>query len=138
MGSVFYDPEFPFPDGGPPADKLLILLNEPREEYEPYIFVWGNSHDFLRPGITLGCYEAVQYFFIPANNRGDFFEKNTWIYLYDCFATPEFPYTVANYMGTISEPTLGQIIKCAKAVAAIAGQYIEAVTNSWRRKFRSR
>lgn len=136
MGSVFYDPEFPFPGGGPPADKLLVLLNEPRGGDEPYIYVWGNSYEELSPSLSLGCYVDVQFFFIPANNRGDFFEKNTWIYLYECFATPDFTYTVDNYMGTISDQTLGQLIKCVQAVGAIAEQYVVFTVRSWKRKFK--
>ena len=137
MGSVFYDPEFPFPGGGPPADKLLVLLNEPREGDEPYIYVWGNSHDILQPRLSLGCYEDVQFFFIPAKNSADFFEKNTWIYLYECFAAPNFTYTVDNYKGTISDPTLGRLIKCVKAVGAIAEQYVVFTMDSWKRRFKS-
>ena len=137
MGSVFYDRRFPFPNGGPPAQKLLVLLNEPREVSEPYIFVWGNSHrdKDLQPGISLGCYEDLQFFFIPPNPN-DFFDENTWIYLYECFVAENFTYTVDDYRGTISNQTLGRLIKCLEAVGAISEQYVDFTKNSWGRKFK--
>jgi len=97
MGCIFFDPVFNFPNGGEPKPKLLVLLNEPTEEEEPYIFVWTTSE---WPRTIVGCYPELQCFFIPA--AADCFPKDTHICLHDFLGATYLEYDITNYRDRLS------------------------------------
>ena len=129
MGSIFYDEEFQFPDDGPPADKLLVLLNEPSiQDGEPYIFVWTTSQ---WPRTVVGCRPELQQFFIPAG--ADIFEKDTHICLHRFVGATDLDYGAEHYKGSLTNQTMGQLVNCIKITPDVPEEYWPLIQNSWKR-----
>ena len=121
-GTILFHEKFRFVDGEL-GEKLLIILNTPDPKVEPYLLCRVTSQGKNKPRI-FGCQEDLSLFFLPANH--DFFEKDTWIQLYEIF-----PFDAAaliqdhfnkqlNVLGKLKDLTIRQLMNCIRKVKDIS------------------
>ena len=121
-GTILFHEKFRFVDGEL-GEKLLIILNTPDPKVESYLLCRVTSQEKNKPKI-FGCQEDLSLFFLPANH--DFFEKDTWIQLYEIF-----PFDAAaliqdhfnkqlNVLGKLKDLTIRQLMNCIRKVKDIS------------------
>jgi hypothetical protein len=128
-GSILFHEKFRFKNGEL-GEKILIVLNNPDPKTEPYLICRVTSQKRNKPKI-FGCHEDLSLFFLPA--RQDFFEKDTWIQLYEIF-----PFEAAallqdhftnelKILGKLKDLTLRQLMNCIRKIKDISVKHKEMI-----------
>jgi hypothetical protein len=77
FGAVLHWKQFPFPDGGQPKDKFLLVLGA--KQGHDFLLVLANTnrkHKYLTPG----CHAKLGFYLIPGGGK-DFFPDDTLVVL---------------------------------------------------------
>lgn len=121
-GCILFHKKFQFKDGEL-GEKLIIILNSPDPSKEPYLVCRTTSQERNKPK-TFGCQEELSLFFLPGGQ--DFFEKDTWIQLYDIFPfeastiLKDFFDGELSVLGKFKELTIRQLMNCIRKVKDIS------------------
>ena len=124
-GSILFHSRFEFANGEL-GEKLIIILNDPDPTKEPYLTARVTSQQKNRPK-TFGCHSKSSLFSLPAGS--DFFEKDTWIQLYEIFAfetsslLKDFFDGALRRMGDLKPVTIQQLINCIRTIKDIERKY---------------
>jgi hypothetical protein len=131
-GEIFYHADFQFDNGGS-APKLLVLLNVPRNNSEPYLFCKTTSNPEKKI-FQIGCQPDKHMFYIPKDT--DFFNKNTWLELYyiapfDAASVLKDSFSkLLTSKGKLKDLTIRQIVNCIKRIKLSEVKYKEMIMNS--------
>lgn len=121
-GCILLHKKFEFKDGEL-GEKLIIILNSPDPSKEPYLVCRTTSQERSKPK-TFGCQEELSLFFLPGGQ--DFFQKDTWIQLYEIFPfkastlLKDFFDGELRVLGTLNQLTIRQLMNCIRKVKDIA------------------
>jgi hypothetical protein len=121
-GTILFHEKFRFVNGEL-GEKLLIILNTPDPKVEPYLLCRVTSQESNKPKI-FGCHQDLSLFFLPANH--DFFEKDTWVQLYEIF-----PFEATTLLrdhfnkqlsvsGKLKDLTIQQMMNCIRKIKDIS------------------
>jgi hypothetical protein len=124
-GSILFHTHFEYTNGDI-GEKLLIVLNDPDPAREPYLLcrVTSREKGKLR---TFGCQEDLSLFFLPAGH--DFFEKDTWVQLYEIFEAEwgtlvkDHLAGALNVLGELDQLTIQQLMNCIKRIKDISRKH---------------
>lgn len=128
-GTILFHEEFRFRNGES-GEKILIVLNTPDPNREPYLLCRVTSQGKNKPK-TFGCHEDSSVFFLPAGQ--DFFDKDTWIQLHEIFS---FEATTLlkdhfqkqlNVLGKFKELTFRQLLNCIRKIKDISVRHKEMI-----------
>jgi len=132
-GHILFHKKFEFKNGEL-GEKLIIILNNPDPSKEPYLVCRTTSQEKNKPR-KFGCNKELSLFYLPANH--DFFEKDTWIQLYEIF-----PFNASSLLddhfkgeleviGKLRELTIRQLINCVKKIKDIAAAHKKLILKDW-------
>jgi hypothetical protein len=121
-GTILFHEEFRFTNGEF-GEKLLIILNTPDPNVEPYLLCRVTSKENKKPK-KFGCQEDISVFFLPANH--DFFERDTWIQLYEVFPFDATTLLQDHFnrqlsvLGKLKDLTIRQLMNCIRKIKDIS------------------
>lgn len=124
-GAVLFHTRFKYTNGDI-GEKLLIVLNDPDPTKEFYLLTRVTSQEKGKPR-KFGCQEDLSLFFLPA--RHDFFDKDTWIQLYEIFEFEADSMLKDHFKGhlelrgRLQEMTIRQLMNCIKKIKDISGKH---------------
>lgn len=124
-GTVLFDKEFKFQDGGE-SPKLLVILNDGTGGF--YIFVKATSQRHNK-GLSPGCQPKDRFrnFYLPKGSC--LFSKATWIQLdefYEADVNKLFELKMKGqliYEGCLEEVTVKELLVCSIGSADIAANH---------------
>jgi len=124
-GNILYHKRFEYTNGEI-GKKLLVVLNDPDPAKEPYLLcrVTSQEKGKLR---KFGCQEDPSFFFLPAGH--DFFDKDTWVQLYEIFEVEADSLLKDHFeghlepRGALQEMTIRQLMNCIKKIKDISGKH---------------
>jgi len=119
-GEILLDPNFIYPDGGKPCDKLLLIVNKKHQSKDDVVLIPAKTNTSSYP-YKPNCNEDVKEFYIQTSLG--FYNPNTIIQLNQIFSW-EFDETeekinsgkIRKLSKTTTQNEIGLIISCLKKI----------------------
>jgi len=124
-GTILFHSRFEFKNGEI-GEKLLVLLNNPDPNIEPFLFCRTTSKQKNR-SLTPGCQANQSLFLVPASR--DFFQLNTWLQLHEIFPAEASSVLkdhfdgVLQIKGKLKTETIGLLMKCISVIQDISFEH---------------
>lgn len=128
-GAILFHKKFEFKNGEL-GEKLIIILNNPDPTKEPYLVCRTTSQERGKSR-KFGCQEDFSLFYLPASY--DFFNKNTWIQLYEIFQFEASSLLRDHFegklkvLGRLKELTIRQLMNCIKKIKDVTLYHRELI-----------
>ena len=124
-GTILFHTKFQFKNGDI-GEKLIAILNEPDPAKEPFLICRTTSQQKGK-STNPGCQADLSMFYLSANS--DFFEKGTWIQLYEIYEVEVHSFLKDHFdgnlkiMGELKDGTIKSLLKCIAVLQDISPRH---------------